>query len=454
MTTEKRTPGKLPSPGPFLAEITNHLDPTFMGGLEVVLVQSVTNYFAARQKSTIGGVYNVKYLSPFSGSTSIRWEGNNPISFDDVQKSYGFFMVPPDIGTVGMVIFIDGDPNEGYWIGCVQDVFQNHMIPGIAASEFAGAPPELIRKYETSYLPVAEFLKKGIQGREFNPNLAEKPVHPFAERLFLQGLIKDNIRGVTSSNARRERPSGVYGISTPGPLDPDGPKKLIGYQGDNRAPVSRLGGSTFVMDDGDINGENELIRIRTRTGHQILLHNSEDLIYIANSKGTAWIEMTANGKIDIYAQDSVSIRSEKDFNLLAQGDINIEAGGDLSLKSGKNLNLESKDDFKLYVDGDGFLTVNFNLEVNTAISNKFTAGLNTEIRSGGNHYETANQIHMNGPVADTARKVTAIPTNTLPDIIVATSDPQASFSARFKDGVLNSIVKRAPTHEPYKQHGD
>ena len=47
---------------------------------------------------------------------------------------------------------------------------------------------------------------------------------------------------------------------------------------------------------------NELVRLRTRTGHQILMHNSEDLIYIGNAKGTTWIEMTANGKIDIFAK--------------------------------------------------------------------------------------------------------------------------------------------------------
>ncbi|MFM6199336.1 MAG: hypothetical protein ACKPE1_09375, partial [Dolichospermum sp.] len=66
---------------------------------------------------------------------------------------------------------------------------------------------------------------------------------------------------------------------------------------------------SFVMDDGDKDGQNELVRIRTRTGHQILLHNSADLIYIANAKGTAWVELTSNGKIDIFAQDSVSIHT-------------------------------------------------------------------------------------------------------------------------------------------------
>ena len=57
---------------------------------------------------------------------------------------------------------------------------------------------------------------------------------------------------------------------------------------------------------------NEHSRLRSRTGHQILLHNTEDLIYIGNAKGSAWIELTGNGKIDIYSQDSINIRTETD----------------------------------------------------------------------------------------------------------------------------------------------
>ena len=62
---------------------------------------------------------------------------------------------------------------------------------------------------------------------------------------------------------------------------------------------------------------NEHVRLRTRTGHSVLLHNTEDLIYIANSKGTAWIELTSDGKIDIFAQDSILLNTEADFNLHA-----------------------------------------------------------------------------------------------------------------------------------------
>ena len=187
-------------------------------------------------------------------------------------------------------------------------------------------------------------------------------------------MTVDTIRGITSSSARRETPSMVFGWSTPGPYDrrPGKPKAKYGEKlAQSDIPFSRLGGSSIVMDDGDASlvrktkasaggseyanveqGEkgdvtvpaNELLRLRTRTGHQILLHNSEDLIYIAHGSGNSWIEMTANGKIDIYAADSVSIHSNNDFNFKADRDINIEAGNDINVSAGAKINQTSTAD--------------------------------------------------------------------------------------------------------------
>ena len=460
--------------GPYLAEVTNHLDPTYMGRVEVMITYDLaTPIIYNKSRSKV-----VNYLFPFYGVTSARFEGNNSGDFNDVQKSYGMWMVPPDVGTKVLVIFPIG-AGEGYWIGCVPDKFQNHMIPGIAASQNVAMTNEQEQKYGTRYLPVAEFLKKTQTGDDQKNSSLPKPVHPFADRLLAQGLILDTIRGVTSSGARREVPSSVFGISTPGPVDTSSgaPRKKIGYDGERLFPVSRLGGSTFVMDDGDSAGLNELVRIRTRTGHQILLHNSSDLIYIANSQGTTWLEMTSDGKIDIYAKDSVSIHSENDFNFLADRDVNIEAGRNFNMKSGKDFNINSKGTYNLLVLQDGKISVNgtysqtvdgdnnlktggdMNLSAtgNVAIVgavNYLTAAGNTNIFSGGIHMETALLIHMNGIPATPALPTTPdkpkdLPTFKLPSINTSTGWSGGNF---YKNGEIISIMARAPMHEPWAQH--
>ena len=457
MADNSRTRSRLPSPGPYLAEVTNHLDPTFMGSVEVIIRTNLPSTIS--QKNT----YVVKYMTPFYGVTSVRFEGNNPSDFNDVQKSYGWWAVPPDVGTTVMVIFVNSDPNQGYWIGCVPDTFQNHMVPGIAATGNVALTPSQREIYGTSVLPTGEFNKKTNSLATNTVNKTLKPVHPFADRLKKQGLLLDNVRGITSSSARREVPSMVFGISTPGPLDPNGKKGKIGYAGNNQTPVSRLGGSTFVMDDGDINGDNELVRIRTRTGHQILLHNTQDLIYIANSSGSAWIELTSNGKIDIYAEDSISIHTEQDFNFKAERDVNFESGRNFNIYAGASLNMASNvstnfnfANLKTKVIGNYGLSVteNFNLRVNGK-SNQYS-GSQFSIDSGA-----ITSIRGTGDLSLIGTKTVSISATTLnlptAGNAIATKPTTASAVEPEKINLVatpagNAIMQRVPTREPYEQH--
>lgn len=429
--------GKMNSPGPFLAKIISHLDPTYMGSLEVQLMHEVGN-----DEGRSGQLHVVKYLSPFAGQTSVDYVGEDPDDYNNTQKSYGMWFVPPDVGTLVAVIFIDGDPRKGYWMGCVQDNAMNFSVPGHAATSFHVDGVE-------ERVPVAEY-NKIAQASTADPTQIKKPASPLQDVLNEQGLLLDDTRGITSSSARREIPSSVFGISTPGPVDKrSGAKKgRIGKAEHKIASgfVSRLGGTTFVMDDGDdkflrkttasegppeyaaveqdeTDGlpeipHNELLRIRTRTGHQILLHNSEDLIYIGNARGTTWIELSSDGKIDIYAEDSISIRTKQDFNFYADRDVNVEAGRNINFKAGANFHAEAGAEYQLLAGADG----------------KLTAAGTTHIASGGQHLETASQIHMNGPVATPAAPLSTF----------ANPDNE--------ENVTNSIMLRVPSHEPWPHH--
>jgi len=475
---ERPRAGSTPvDPGPFLAKVVSHLDPTYMGSLEVQILREVGG-----DENSDGQLTTVKYLNPFYGVTGSEHVGEED-DYNNTQKSYGMWFVPPDPGTLVVVIFIGGDPRKGYWIGCVQDEGMNFMVPGLAATEFVVGDT---KTDDSQRVPVAEY-NKVTNDNTGDPTKRYKPQHPFTEFLIKQGLIQDDTRGVTTSSARREVPSSVFGISTPGPVDKNGKRGKIGkaeHQIDG-AFVSRLGGSTFVMDDGNdkfvrktnasegppeyanlLLGEtdgdpaiphNELIRFRTRTGHQILLHNSEDLIYISNSRGTAWIELTSDGKIDIYAEDSISVRTKQDMNFYADRDINLEAGRNMNIKVGGEMHTHTIADHILIVDGNQKIHVkkdsdhtivgntkekvvgNFDLNVDGHIYQ--TSGKENHTNAGGNIVETAPQIHMNGPAATKAEKAELpqrLKLHTLPD----------------QDDIPlnNSIMRRIITHEPYPHH--
>jgi len=347
--------GVLSGSGPYIARVVSVIDSTYMGTLQVELLKSAST---GNQTDTEGQLYNVKYLSPFYGVTASYHNGKNE-RYEDTQQSYGFWAVPPDPGTRVVVIFVESDPSRGFWIGCVQDEYMNFMVPGGQPATAANASQ---RK-----LPVGEYNKLTDVVRGNDPTRYRKPVNTrFTDTLVEQGLFSDETRGLTTSSSRREVPSMVFGISTPGPVDKNTKPTEVGIrQAKGKYYASRLGGQSFVMDDGDDKllrkgkaknspseyanveaGEqggdievphNELVRIRTRTGHQILLHNSEDLIYIGNSRGTSWIELTSNGKIDIYAKDSISIHTEEDLNFTADRDINFTAGQNINTVAGKEI---------------------------------------------------------------------------------------------------------------------
>jgi len=345
-------------PGPFEAIVVSHMDPKYMGSLKVDLLRKNS---ANSQPERVGTTIDVRYLSPFYGVTNYDHATPND-GYENTQKSYGFWAVPPDPGTRVLVIFAENDISRGYWIGCIQDEYMNFMVPDGRASTTLttnGTPNNLKGKK----LPTGEYNKTTETGEARDPTVFRKPYNKdFTEILEVQGLLDDEFRGTTTTSARREVPSAVYGWSTPGPVDkrqtaPTGDYGEVNHK--SNVFVNRLGGSSFVMDDGDdkylrashaadgppyyVNKErgeaggdetipqNEAIRIRTRTGHQILLHNSEDLMYIGNSRGTAWIELTSDGKIDVYAEDSISMYTEQDFNFVSNRDINLDAGRNINI---------------------------------------------------------------------------------------------------------------------------
>ena len=414
----------LDNPGPYLARVVNNIDPMRQGGLEVELLQQQGNQDQANRQ-----LFVVKYLSPFYGVTDVNVNGSDPADFNQTQKSYGFWFVPPDTGSLVMVIFVNGSPSQGYWMGCIQDVYMNYMIPGNAASKSAAdqarenndtewkestkATKEL---YGTDFVPTGEFNRKSLgEGTNtLNPEIdaIKKPVHPLAQVLADQGLIMDTVRGTHTSSSRRETPSNVFGISTPGPVDKrtNAQKGRIGRI-DNQINkfVSRLGGHSIVMDDGndrklrkykpgegppeyaDVEaGEtgglvefphDESFRIRTRTGHQILMHNAEDLIYITNSTGSAWIELTSQGKIDIYAADSVSIRTESDFNFVADRDINLSAGRTINLHSSSRTNINAIDAVNIRSDSTIYFSADSNLHLKATGKLMISGDSNVEIKT-------------------------------------------------------------------------
>jgi hypothetical protein len=409
------------NPGPYLARVIKHADPYYLGGLEVELLKTTE---AGNIGETLGQTAIVYYASPFYGITQSANIGKND-KYSDTQKSYGFWAIPPDPGSLVLVTFVEGTREFGYWFACVPEKGMTFMVPGgqPATEQLTGVVPSELKGKR---LPAGEYNKAITKPQTNNVIKYKRPINDdFVNQLLEQGLVEDDIRGITSSSAQREFPSAVIGISSPGPVDKRGgsPQGKIGLK-ESQATVhtSRLGSSSFVIDDGDdklirkgsptdtpyeyINKEasgkggdvtrphNELIRLRTRTGAQILMHTSEDLIYINNSKGTCWIEMSSNGKLDVYAQDSISFHTEVDMNFTADRDINFEAGRNINMIVNETIRQSAGQNLEIKVGVDG--------KIHAGNSIQTLSGEDTIVTAGGTVWiDGGPDVQLNGGNAAT-----------------------------------------------------
>jgi len=367
--------------GLFLARVVGVQDDTYQGHVTVELVghQTVNN------RGSKQSLHRIRRTSPFGGN----------MQGADHTLSYGMSSHPPAPGTEVLVGFT-GREQEGFMVGILPDATRNSSVPGLPASEVQGENGTVLGV--TTDTSVFE----SQQGNQ-------RTRHPLANGIAQQGLGLDPIRGIGSSGSRRESPSNMMGFNSPG-------------------------GHSFVLDDGTVSsgaalnpdpnreaGKNNLVRLRTGSGAQILMNDSAGIVYIINQSGTSWIQMSDDGNIDIYSENNISLHATNDFNLYCGGDFNLDADS-------INIKARGSDGIKMET-----ATGEFNVHSNKDI--KLTTDLNMHLKAAGNSRQTAKLIDLNGPEATEASKPT-------------------SSNLSVNRTVKESINGRVPEHEPWGGHAE
>ena len=304
----------------------------------------------------------VQYASPFAGTTNTPGDTpnvkNKDNKFSTTEQSYGMWMVPPDINNTVLVMFVNGNPDLGFWFACVLNTINHHMIPNIP-----GAKREQYneRAIEDTFLATASKSlgfdvnlptteNNRYADTPFGQRLIEpKPVHEYqAYRYIQQGLDRDPVRGPGSASSQRESPSAVFGISTPGrPIDDLKDDLKAQASGGRESNVgqfiyARKGGHVFYMDDGDpVTGEGQQIRLRTAEGHQILMDDKTGGFTIHNSEGSAWFEMAKSGQVSMYTSNGFNLRTSGNVNFHSDNDINFFAKNEIRMRSEKSMRMEA-----------------------------------------------------------------------------------------------------------------
>jgi hypothetical protein len=436
--------------------VKQNVDTIRTGRLKVYIAD-----FGALDPNDSNSWVTVSYLSPFYGflpgdyapSTS---NNSSYGAFLENPHSYGFWATSPDIGTEVVCLFLYGKKDFGYYIGCIPQPGITHMVPAIGSTNDVIMDASEASKFGGSTnLPTVEM---NVQNNKLynTPTFYDqaKPVHKIiAAQLWQQGLIRDSVRGTITSSSTRESPSQVFGISTPGrPIykgvtgasEAEVAKNIDSASADQAKLIGRKGGHSIVLDDGDLFGQNNLLRLRSASGHQITMSDDGQTLFIIHSNGQSYIELGKEGTVDIYATNSFNIRTKGDLNLHADNNININAKKQLNIYAEEvNVNSDKNTNVRVGENFNQQTVKNHTVKVDQAMS--FLSKSNSSFKSDSVTYINGSKINLNTGSSST------VPAEVKPIAVTQHSDTffdatQGWVPAPAK---LPSINSRVPTHTPW-----
>ncbi len=297
-----------------------------------------------------------RYISPLAGQTK-NFPANDVKA--DGFVSYGF-MMPPKVGALVAVAFLYGDPNRRVFLGSFWRDHGNRSLPqGRHRSDIG---PEPLTDTLSPLEPKSSNLKEQFGGDLEAPEAKTRGAY---ERQVAQGKTdKDGTEGY--------RPSVVEPTLEDGSANYD-PQTYC---------VTTPGRHSLIFQD---NPEDSRMRIVTAAGHQVIFDDANERIYVSTAKGYTYIELDQDGRIHMYAADSISVSSGDTINFTAAKSFNVQAGEDVNIQAGGAMKLAACDSFN--ASGKGL-----NLES--------TEGLN--ILAASQIVQTGSNIHLNGPKAGPA----------------------------------------------------
>lgn len=227
--------------------------------------------------------------------------------------AYGWWGLPKK-GSMVLVFSLNGDPNVRYFAFSIFDNQGNRSLPGGRNSD----------------------------GNKLGPFTDEHKLKPYHDNLKEAGLDSGNMfltRGGYERQVAQHKTEkdGVDGYSK-NPSVKDGSLESQTFS------FTTPGGHFLSFQDSP---DFCRVRLKTTTGKQILLDDTNERIYISTSKGNSWLEMDDDGRIYIYAAKDLSISTDGNMNLNADKSIYIAAKEHINMNAGMSINVTSIGDFNL-----------------------------------------------------------------------------------------------------------
>jgi len=390
-------------------------------------------------------------VQPLAGLVNYGFRGAEKSDVDGA-VAYGMWNVPK-VNAIVLVGCIDGDKSQRFYMGGIFPQYLTHTMPHgryTWADDTRGTPDGPLDSFERAIEPLySNFTQQftmsgGTRYPKDTPNDPRRNMEWRTRGVDTQVSAVNNLH----INHPQDAPGSRVADHDPGNFDfttveqEDGTQKIIegpGYARDQQEPednYTTTGGVNYdshvyswttpgfhslSMDDRHWNNR---VRIRTASGHQILMDDTNERIYISTAGGNTWVELDKVGNVDVYAAKNMSFHAEGDINfttdksfrvhaaegihMFTRQEIRLHSDQDCHIKSEMNIRthseamtlMQSEDQFHVKCVGNGlFFTCGGSIESKAAGCYNTTSGTDTNIRAGGNIIETGTEIHLNGPSA-------------------------------------------------------
>lgn len=420
-----RNPTKKSFPAVTMGTVVDTDDPQEMGRLRVLCPALNDIELENITAEDLERIPWASYMSPFGGASNSLVRGpNKDPSIGNT--AYGFWGIPT-AGAQALVVCIDGDPQLRVWIGCIHTHLTPHTLPH---GRFFGLKNSIDGPGTSTERPLGRL--------RTNFKEAFGSLYEFISRAadYTVAALKDDVVEDSESARSDDKhkaitlPNGTVIEYNQGyAREKRDVTSLSSSESQTYAWVSP-GFHAISMDD---RFENCRVRIRTTTGHQILLDDTNERILLNTNRGKSYIELDSNGNVDIYSERHLSFHSVKDMSFTSDGIVRIRgqqgihllSGGDIRVSSGadinfQSVNLRSSSSAATYVQSGTDLhikagnvlnidAVNSNLKASSNVN--IQAGVTANISASTSILQTSSTIHINGPAAAPATSASASSSN-------------------------------------------
>lgn len=372
-------------------------------------IRAVVPAWGDRWDEKVGNMPWALYVTPFGGQTSTGTRGAG-LDVTEGSVSYGMWAIP-NVGAQVVIMSLDKDHEQRLFMGCLYDAHSTHTMP------------------------------HGRWTYEDHPALDDekppsKPYGPYSSGDKLIQPLAGNIAkafGKSDNNLEKQSRVGDYSVSRvdvsqlshtqTNVQDDDQVQHELGWIQTNGYQSSRVslennsglkknydshiysltspGFHSMSMDD---RMENCRVRLRTTSGHQILLDDTNERIYISTAQGNNWVEMDQAGNIDIFSANKISIHSAADINMTSDASIRMYAKTGIHMHSDADVRVDSKANVQVNTKTAVKITAGKEIHIKAGGDLKLTTNKTTHIKSGKQMLMSAPDIYQNGPPADKADK--------------------------------------------------